>query len=83
MPRATTSRPAVPKAADRPPRSRCPVSCTLELVGDRWSLLVIRDLFRGKHRFGEFLESPEAIPTNILTERLKRLVHAGIVSSRR
>lgn len=82
MPRVTTLRTALNGKA-RHPRSRCPVSCTLDLIGDRWSLLVIRDLMRGKHRFGEFLQSPESIPTNILTERLKRLVYAGIVASRR
>lgn len=64
-------------------RSRCPVSCTLDLLGDRWSLLVVRDLLRDKHRFGEFLESSEGIPTNILTERLKRLTAKGIVRTRR
>jgi DNA-binding HxlR family transcriptional regulator len=83
MPRVTTLRTALNGKAKRHPRSRCPVSCTLDLVGDRWSLLVIRDLMRGKRRFGEFLQSPESIPTNILTERLKRLVHAGIIASRR
>jgi DNA-binding HxlR family transcriptional regulator len=83
MPRVTTLRSALGGTTTRAPRSRCPVSCTLDVVGDRWSLLVIRDLMRGKHRFGEFLQSPESIPTNILTERLKRLRHAGIITSRR
>ena len=57
-------------------RSRCPVACTLDVLGDRWSLLVIRDIVRGKSRYGEFLDSPEGIPTNILADRLKRL-HEG------
>jgi DNA-binding HxlR family transcriptional regulator len=83
MPRLALVRSAVPGKTTRAPRSRCPVSCTLDVIGDRWSLLVIRDLMRGKHRFGEFLQSPESIPTNILTERLKRLSHAGIITSRR
>jgi DNA-binding HxlR family transcriptional regulator len=65
------------------PRSFCPVSCVLDLVGDRWSLLVVRDLVRGKKRFGEFLESSERIPTNILADRLKRLVKAGVIESHR
>lgn len=64
-------------------RSRCPVSCTLDIVGDRWTLLVIRDLVRGKRRYAEFLESPEGIPTNILADRLKRLLNAGVIESRR
>ena len=71
------------KHAIMSPRSRCPVSCTLDLVGDRWSLLVVRDLVRGKRRFAEFLESSEGIPTNILADRLKRLVAAGVVASTR
>ncbi len=62
-------------------RSSCPVSCALDVVGDRWTLLIIRDLFRGKTRYGEFLASPEGIPTNILAERLKRLESAGLISS--
>lgn len=64
-------------------RSRCPVACTLDVLGDRWSLLVIRDIVRGKSRFAEFLASPEGIPTNILADRLKRLMAAGIIKGRR
>ena len=64
-------------------RSRCPVSCTLDVLGDRWSLLVVRDLMRGKHRFGEITASPEGIPTNILAERLRRLKGKGIIRARR
>src|SRR5262245_58700390 len=67
----------------RPRRSLCPVSCTLDVLGDRWSLLVVRDLVRGKTRYAEFLESKEGIPTNILADRLKRLVGPGIVSATR
>ena len=77
---------AVPRPARsvvRPKRSACPVSRTLDVLGDRWSLLVVRDLMRGKRRFADFLESKEGIPTNTLAERLKRLVRAGIVESRR
>lgn len=62
-------------------RSRCPVACSLDVLGDRWTLLVIRDLFAGKSRFGEFMAAPEHIPTNILAERLKRLERAGLISS--
>ena len=49
-----------------PRRSPCPVAACLDLLGDRWTLLVVRDLFSGKHRYGEFAESMEGIPTNIL-----------------
>jgi len=60
-------------------RSDCPLACTLDIVGDKWTLLIVRDLFQGKHRFSEFLQSGEDIKTNILTERLKRLEKAGLV----
>lgn len=61
-------------------RSNCPIACTLDLIGDRWTLLIIRDmLFFGKQRFEEFLESPEGISTNILTNRLKSLEEIGLV----
>ena len=61
-------------------RSLCPVAGTLDIVGDRWTLLLIRDLLAGKSRYGDFLASAEHIPTNILAERLKRLERAGLVS---
>jgi DNA-binding HxlR family transcriptional regulator len=59
------------------------VSCTLDVLGDRWSLLVVRDLMRGKHRFGEITASAEGIPTNILAERLRRLKGKGIIRAQR
>lgn len=65
----------------RQPRSVCPVACSLDLLGDRWTLLIVRDLFQGKSRYGEFLTSAEGIPTNILAERLKRLEDAGVITS--
>ena len=61
-------------------RSTCPISTALEVVGDRWTLLVIRDLvFAGKRRFREFLQSEEAISSNVLADRLSMLVRSGIV----
>ncbi len=60
-------------------RSPCPVACSLDILGDRWTLLVIRDLFLGRDRFRDFAASPEGIPTNILSERLERLLQTGIV----
>jgi len=60
-------------------RSPCPIAGTLDLVGDKWSLLVIRDLLHGKSTYGELLGSPEGIPTNILADRLRRLEEAGII----
>jgi DNA-binding HxlR family transcriptional regulator len=62
------------------PRSRCAVACTLDLVGDKWSLLVVRDLLRGNVTYGALQDSPEGIPTNILADRLKRLEQAGLIA---
>ena len=59
-------------------RSCCPVACTLDLIGDRWTLLVVRDLFAGKTRYSEFAESPEGIATNILATRLRMLTDHGL-----
>jgi DNA-binding HxlR family transcriptional regulator len=67
-----------------PLRSRCPIAGALDVLGDGWTLLVLRDLlFYDKHRFADFLASPEGISTNILTERLKRLERWGVVERRR
>ena len=60
-------------------RSLCPVACSLDIIGDRWTLLIVRDLFFGRTRFKDFTASPEGIPTNILTDRLKRLLAHGII----
>jgi DNA-binding HxlR family transcriptional regulator len=61
-------------------RSPCPIATTLDVLGDRWSLIVVRDMLVGKKRFGDFLRSPEGIPTNILADRLRRLEAAGIIA---
>ncbi len=60
-------------------RSPCPLARSLDILGDRWTLLVIRDLMLGRARFKEFSASPEGIPTNILSERLTRLQRHGII----
>lgn len=67
-----------------PPRSGCPINLTLETLGDRWSLIVIRDLMFGNRRhFRELLtQSEERIASNILSNRLLRLEEAGLVSRR-
>jgi DNA-binding HxlR family transcriptional regulator len=66
---------------DRGRPSICPIACALDEIGDRWTLVVIRDMyFFKKQRFEEFLQSPEKISTNILSERLKRLEQLGIVT---
>ena len=75
-PQAKTAR----READRPmPRSGCPIASTLDFVGDKWSLVLVRDMVNGKRRFAEFLDSPERIATNILADRLNRMEAAGLV----
>lgn len=67
--------------ADTTRRSGCPISCTLELIGDKWSLLIIRDmLFLGKSTYNEFLDSAEGISTNILQDKLVRLTELGLIT---
>ena len=61
--------------------SGCPIRYGLGVFGDRWSLLIIRDLmFKGRHHYGEFLNAGEAISTNILADRLARLEDRGIIA---
>lgn len=60
-------------------RSPCPIACSLDVLGDKWTLLVIRDLYFGRTRFKDLSASPESPPTNILSERLSRLLEAGII----
>ena len=57
----------------------CPIAKTLDLLGDRWTLLVVRDLLKGKTKFKEFAESLEGIPLNLLADRLKLLESNGII----
>ena len=61
-------------------RSGCPIACTLDLVGDRWTLVIVRDMLTGKKRFGAVKGSPEGIPTNILADRLRRMEETGLVT---
>lgn len=61
-------------------RSNCPINFALEIFGDKWTLLIIRDLmFKSKIYYGDFLESEEKIATNILADRLGTLEQAGII----
>lgn len=67
--------------ADTKKRSDCPISCSLDIWGDKWSLLIVRDLIFFKERtYGDFLKSDEKIATNILAARLQMLEENGIVS---
>ncbi len=61
-------------------RSECSISRTLELVGDKWTLLIVRDLmWHGKHTYRELHDSVKKVPTNILSDRLRRLQSWGLV----
>src|SRR3954447_12687925 len=72
----------VPGKSKSKRRSGCPVSISLELLGDSWSLLIVRDLMvRGFRNFKEFQESGEGIATNILADRLRKLEAANIIAS--
>src|SRR5216117_155764 len=62
-------------------RSDCPVNFAVEALGDKWSLVILRDIiFWGKHAYGEFLKSDERIATNILANRLEYLESEGLIS---
>ena len=64
-------------------RSECPLNASVEMLGDRWSLLIIRDMMlRGFRTYKEFLECYEGIATNILADRLRKLVACGIIDTR-
>jgi DNA-binding HxlR family transcriptional regulator len=63
-------------------RSGCPLNASIEMLGDRWSLLIIRDMMlRGSRTFKEFLDSYEKIATNILADRLRKLIAYGIITA--
>ena len=60
-------------------RSQCAAASALDLIGDKWSLLVVRGLFVGHSRYGDFLKDPESISTNILADRLRQLECAELI----
>jgi DNA-binding HxlR family transcriptional regulator len=64
-------------------RSGCPLNASVEMLGDRWSLLIVRDMMlRGFRTYSEFLTSHEGIATNILADRLRKLEASGIIIAR-
>ncbi|MFO1329040.1 MAG: helix-turn-helix domain-containing protein [Rubrivivax sp.] len=70
--------------APRQRRSGCPISIALELLGDAWSLLIVRDLmFKDRRTYNDFLGGGEGIASNILADRLRRLEAAGLIEKRR
>jgi DNA-binding HxlR family transcriptional regulator len=62
-------------------RSQCPVATALDIFGDRWTLVVLRTIFAGRHRYGDLLKMPEGISTNILADRLALLEREGLVTA--
>jgi DNA-binding HxlR family transcriptional regulator len=72
---------------EKPPstrRSGCPLNAALEMVGDRWSLLIVRDMMlRGASTYADFLNGDEKIATNILADRLRKLVRIGVIAAAR
>ncbi|HEY0715966.1 MAG TPA: helix-turn-helix domain-containing protein [Polyangia bacterium] len=62
-------------------RSGCPLASALDIVGDRWSLLIVRSMFVGATRYGDFLKDAERVATNVLADRLERLECAGLIES--
>lgn len=76
MPRQT------PTSPDPGRKVRCPVANALDVVGDRWTLLIVRDLLRGRTRFSELCDSVEGVTTSLLSKRLKLLEQEGIVERR-
>src|ERR1700737_4325113 len=75
----------VPRTKPGPKRrSGCPLNASVEMLGDRWSLLIIRDMMvRGYRTYKEFVESDEGIATNILADRLRKLEDHGIITTER
>jgi DNA-binding HxlR family transcriptional regulator len=72
----------MPKEAGPKRRSDCPLNASVEMLGDRWSLLIIRDMMlRGFRSYKEFMECYEGIATNILADRLRKLVAYGIIKT--
>lgn len=65
------------------PRSNCPIACSLDLLGDRWTLVVLRDVLLGQRRTFSEIAVDEGIATNTLTDRLERLIEAGVLERRR
>src|SRR2546422_11350908 len=66
-------------ARTQPYAQACPIARTLDIIGDRWTLLIIRDLFLGRSRFNEFRQSTPRISPKLLSERLKRLEEQGLI----
>ena len=62
-------------------RSTCPAACALDVAGDRWTLLIVRDLLRHRDTYSKLAAGDEGIPTNILADRLKKMEEAGLITA--
>ncbi len=62
----------------KPYNQTCPIARTLDIIGDRWTMLIVRDLFMGETRFNQFLASSPGLPSKLLADRLKKLVEHGL-----
>jgi len=62
-------------------RSACPAACALDIAGDRWTLLIVRDLLRGRDTYGALASAGEGIPTNVLADRLRRMQESGLIKA--
>ncbi|MFT5675510.1 MAG: DNA-binding HxlR family transcriptional regulator [Paraglaciecola sp.] len=63
-------------------RSICPLAKCLDLIGDKWTLILLRDMYLGKVRYSDFLKSDEGITTNILASRLKEMIANGLIKKK-
>ena len=64
-------------------KSTCPIAHALDIIGDKWTLLILRDMiFSNKHQYNEFLHSPEGVPTNVLSDRLKMLERHHLIEKK-
>lgn len=79
-PNRTTVKPSVLDEGIPDLRSNCPIACSLDILGDKWTLVVVRDIISGRHTYTELQQGREQIPTNILAARLKRLEELEIVA---
>ena len=62
-------------------RSTCPEACALDIAGDRWTLLIVRDLLRQRDTYSKLAAGDEGIPTNILADRLRRMEDSGLIKA--
>ena len=70
------------KRSKQESRSNCPITNALDLIGDRWTMVILRDLINGKTQYSQFRDSPEQISTNILADRLSMMEATGLITAK-